>query len=565
MQMTIIKQLLHPPQTNQSLRAHAVVILHYSLLLFMLSIVSISFFWILDERSQMGLLVNGSILSSLLLSFAVLQRGHVNLAGHIVIWSLWGILLVASFQNRGIYDPAYGALIIPLSLCAVLLSLRLIIVLWLATAGMGAVLVLFTYARNVGTIGNATLTPWAMWTTQFLVLSIATFVTLIIAKALERSLANIRKVQTLLLKMNDKIAQRERFYRSILDDQQEFIIRWDDNEYITFANQAYCEYVGQTLDDLIGAPIYDYFEADNVACLRACVQQLTPAHPMATIVCPVSRVEDVRWLQWTNYAFFDDASAMNEYQSIGRNVTASKDLEASQSALELAQAREAYFQVLLGDVSHDIKTPLSIMRTSLYLTQRVTDLDKRQRHLDKLGRQVDIVETLIDDILAMSRLTQRPQLHLEAVNPHDILADCLDDLAVKIEHKRHDVIIRRTADPVAITCDKQNIQRVFINLLENAVRYTPADGCITITTEADRETFRLTVADDGIGIDDDAQAHIFDQFYRAESARYIEGGTGLGLSIVKRIVELHQGAITVESELNVGTSFTITLPRELPL
>ena len=110
-----------------------------------------------------------------------------------------------------------------------------------------------------------------------------------------------------------------------------------------------------------------------------------------------------------------------------------------------------------------------------------------------------------------------------------------------------------------------DLQRVFIILLENAVRYTPADGCITITTEADRETFRLTVADDGIGIDDDAQAHIFDQFYRAESARYIEGGTGLGLSIVKRIVELHQGAITVESELNVGTSFTITLPRELPL
>ena len=118
MQRSIIKQLLHPPQTHQSLRAHAVVILHYSLLRFMLAIVSISFFWILDSRSQMGLLVNGLILSGLLLSFFALQRGHVNLAGHIVIWSLWGILFFASFQNRGIYDPAYGALIIPLSLCA---------------------------------------------------------------------------------------------------------------------------------------------------------------------------------------------------------------------------------------------------------------------------------------------------------------------------------------------------------------------------------------------------------------------------------------------------------------
>lgn len=111
--------------------------------------------------------------------------------------------------------------------------------------------------------------------------------------------------------------------------------------------------------------------------------------------------------------------------------------------------------------------------------------------------------------------------------------------------------------------DKEKIKQLLLNLLANAVNYTPKNGEVTLVIDDQGEYIRIRVIDTGIGIDREQMKRIFERFYRVDKARSRNtGGTGLGLAIVKHIVEAHRGSITVDSELNQGTTFTIYLPKK---
>ena len=148
--------------------------------------------------------------------------------------------------------------------------------------------------------------------------------------------------------------------------------------------------------------------------------------------------------------------------------------------------------------------------------------------------------------------------NLHRVSLREVLLDVAEMLRIVAEEKGLRVVLKEISE-VSVMGDELSLNQLFFNLIDNAVKYTPADGTITIACHHEGSIARATIEDTGIGIEHQHHEHLFERFYRVEAARST-AGTGLGLAICRSIVDAHQGKIDVESEPGRGAKFTVTLP-----
>jgi heavy metal sensor kinase len=236
-----------------------------------------------------------------------------------------------------------------------------------------------------------------------------------------------------------------------------------------------------------------------------------------------------------------------------------------------------------SDASHELKTPLTILKgeVEVMLRKERTQQEYRQTlksNLEEINRMSQIVE----DLLLLSRAdTGEIKLNKEDINLTEILTEVVAQMDMLARSKRLRLSASNNHQDIHIFGDALRIRELFINLIENGVKYTEEGGSIHITlqkeypppvrnqsdwVEKEREKFaKIIVSDTGIGISKEDQEKIFSRFFRVDKARSREqGGSGLGLSICKWIVEAHQGEIKVESELGKGSSFIVKLPLSSP-
>ncbi len=217
----------------------------------------------------------------------------------------------------------------------------------------------------------------------------------------------------------------------------------------------------------------------------------------------------------------------------------------------------------VADASHELRTPVSVIRSEadLALARERAPSEYRQSLaliLDESRR----LSTLIEDLLNLARADAgHVRLRVEEFYFNDLIAECcraMEPLAAQ----RGVALSFETPGDLPFHGDEALIRRLAMNLLDNAVRYTPAGGRVTVSVASEPDGIRLRVADTGIGISPDAAAHVFERFYRADKARSRQdGGFGLGLSIVKWIAESHHGHVALETAPEAGATFTVTLPR----
>jgi len=233
--------------------------------------------------------------------------------------------------------------------------------------------------------------------------------------------------------------------------------------------------------------------------------------------------------------------------------------------LRLREAEEARRR-LVADVAHELRTPLSVMQLKLENAQQ-SDSYVPPEILLRLHDEVIRLGLLVEDLHALS-LAEAGRLALDC-KPLDLpakLEQIVEDMKMEAEENGLEMAFRSNAGPAAVMADTRRITQVFINLLTNAIRYTPAGGQIKVTvhdevTEQNVAYTCVSVSDTGIGIPAEELAHLFDRFYRVEKARSRHtGGTGLGLSIAHHFVKAHGGFIRVESEPDRGTTFRVYLP-----
>jgi two-component system phosphate regulon sensor histidine kinase PhoR len=226
------------------------------------------------------------------------------------------------------------------------------------------------------------------------------------------------------------------------------------------------------------------------------------------------------------------------------------------------QRLAAMKEEFIANAAHDLSNPITVLHTTLYLLKR--DPTQLKQRLTLFEDQIAMLQTLVDDLLTVSRLDRRlmPPT-FKRVDLNALITRVLEPQVILAAHKGLTLVCTNSlTEPLFIYGDSDLLTRVFVNLIANAVNYTPYDGHITIATRQEGACAMFIVEDTGIGISVNDIPHIFDRFYRSDSARKTGQGTGLGLAIVKEIVELHQGKIEVESVPQAGTTFRVFLPIE---
>jgi PAS domain S-box-containing protein len=249
------------------------------------------------------------------------------------------------------------------------------------------------------------------------------------------------------------------------------------------------------------------------------------------------------------------------YLTIYQDLRERQRLQQQTLELALQQQRAELLSEFMSKVTHDLKTPLSVIESGLYLADRIQDQNKRHDKIEQVRSQVERISQYIQDILTVLRLENVPQMHKEVLHAEALLTMSVDRMRPAAEDKHLMLSLELTPPLRPLYGDASEIERVFGNLIENAIRYTPVGGSIAVHVfEADGSSI-VEVTDTGIGMNADEVEKIFNPFYRTPDAKsFWHGGTGLGLAIVQRIVQMHGGSITVKSTPGVGSTFRVSLP-----
>ncbi len=243
------------------------------------------------------------------------------------------------------------------------------------------------------------------------------------------------------------------------------------------------------------------------------------------------------------------------------HVMADKIQEQFESLKETDRLRRE----LISNVSHDLRTPLASMHgyvDTLLIKNDTLSTDERVRYLKITRRHTQRLGQLIGDLFELSKLDAASITpNLEAFSLAELLQDVTQDFALEAEKAGITMEIEAVRNPAMVYADIGLMQRVLENLIRNALKFTPADGRITISLDPQTDHVSVTVSDTGCGISDEDIKHIFDRFYHANHSHSTDS-TGLGLAIVKRILDLHGSRITVNSSPNHGTRFEFELPSQ---
>jgi len=220
----------------------------------------------------------------------------------------------------------------------------------------------------------------------------------------------------------------------------------------------------------------------------------------------------------------------------------------------------------ISAVSHELRTPLTSIKgyASILLAGKLGDVPEDMRlRLDKINRHSDELTHLVNDLLDISRIESgKVTMKRETQDLQRTVASVADLLSVQLKEKQIELFLSIPDDSRNVLADATQISRVFINLIGNALKFTPANGKISVQSQKVGDEIQIDIVDTGCGIPENAKEAIFEEFYRVENTINEQvKGTGLGLSLVKHIIEAHGGKIWVRSKLGEGSTFSFTLPQ----
>ena len=256
------------------------------------------------------------------------------------------------------------------------------------------------------------------------------------------------------------------------------------------------------------------------------------------------------------------------------DLSARVDVRASGEMRDLADSYNAMAEEIehfdqsrsqfVSNASHELKTPLTTMKILLenLIYQPDMPAELRGEFMQDMNHEIDRLTNVVTDLLTLTQAdSHQTPLHPERTDLSALVGDALHLLRPAAE-KRDQALNAVVAPGLIVECDPGKMRQIVTNLVDNALKYTPDSGEITVQLTDQGETVALSVADNGVGIPEADQAHIFDRFYRVDKARSrATGGTGLGLAIVRQMVTMHGGEITVASAPGEGSTFTVTLPK----
>ncbi|MEP6985646.1 MAG: PAS domain S-box protein, partial [Chloroflexota bacterium] len=360
------------------------------------------------------------------------------------------------------------------------------------------------------------------------------------------------------------IVESNQKYEMVVNNVYEVIFQLDSDGLLTFLNNSWVQLTGYSLEDSIGKHFSTFIPREARENSKALADLLLSGSQSA-IRGQITLAKQDQTRVPVEIHIQQVYNVGGEAIGIGGTLTdISERLQAEQQALDL-RLKVRTVDMLKGfltGVSHDLRTPLSVMNNSLYMMRRRMG-DEENRYLDRLESQTAHMQRVVEDMLDMSKLDDDiAELAPMRLDVNGLIRDLLVTLQNTASAKNQHLIFKAMGDNSFIIADQFMLGKVITNVVKNAIQYTSNDGDIHIETrQTQGATVQIIVRDSGIGIDADTLPHIFERFYKANDARPSgQGGTGLGLSIAHKIVEMHGGNIEVTSTLGEGSTFIITLP-----
>ncbi len=344
----------------------------------------------------------------------------------------------------------------------------------------------------------------------------------------------------------DEIGRGRRRLEVVLAALSDGVVITDDEGTVVRLNEAAAGLLRADVEEAVGRPFVVVSRDHELAALLRAALAGTPTH-LTTVEHSLSR----RTLE----ASAETVVGANERLGLVvlHDVTELRRLEAMR--------RE-----FVANVSHELRTPLASIK-ALVETLEAGAMDDPAVAGDFLGRivgEVDRLAALVDESLDLARLESgRVNLRLDNLDPLDLLQRGVARLAQQTERARLSLEIDVPADLPPVRADPARVEQVLLNLVHNAIKFTPAGGRIDVTAAVAGDWLRVGVRDTGVGVSPEELPRLFERFYKADKARRSDG-TGLGLAIAKHIVHAHGGEIWAESEPGNGATFAFTLPLARP-
>ncbi|WP_329716254.1 hybrid sensor histidine kinase/response regulator [Ideonella sp.] len=355
-------------------------------------------------------------------------------------------------------------------------------------------------------------------------------------------------------------AASNRFRSEVIAQIDDAVIAVDNEQRVTYMNEAAARQYGVAVSHALGRPLpalYDYRWLDP-ADAQAAATALARTGSWRGRNVHVKHSGEQIHVESTVTVTRDNAGEPTGLLAVVRDVSERVKVEA---ALEDADRRKDEF---LATLAHELRNPLAPIRNALQMMQIAPDTDIHAEAHGIIERQLKQMVHLVDDLLDVSRISQgKVELRREHVDLVSAIQAAIETSKPLIAAGRHELTVRLPAPRTLIVDgDLTRLTQIIANLMNNAAKYTPEGGHITLSAERDGEQVAIQVCDSGIGIPRDMLPRVFDLFAQVDrSLERAQGGLGIGLALVRKLAEMHGGSVDVDSDgANRGCTFTVRLP-----
>lgn len=352
-------------------------------------------------------------------------------------------------------------------------------------------------------------------------------------------------------------------FSKVFDSSPDPIVinRFYDGKYIAY-NQSFMDLMGYSDDDLVNMSGKDLF-ADDDNANRYLQQMMRDKQIFSTEFDVKTKMGQIRTALLS--AEFIDWYGERCIVCMARDITIHKQAQQQKLDMMKEQERAVLLQQFITSASHDFRTPLATIGTSIHIIRRIDNAERRDHHLTIIDRQIQRINLLVDNLTMMYMLDSHElefQFYMSDIN--ELVADIIerqpnpDEIKIK-------TVLAPNLPPAEI--DSYYLTTAIKHILSNALQFTQSDGLITIKTELciDGKRVCIVINDTGVGMDEETLKNSFNRLYRGDSSRNQDtGGAGLGLSITNKIIEHHHGTIVADSKIGVGSSFMIVIPLNQP-
>jgi PAS domain S-box-containing protein len=355
------------------------------------------------------------------------------------------------------------------------------------------------------------------------------------------------------------LAQQRRLYEAILTNTPDLAYVFDLNHRFIYANEGLLKMWGRTWDEAIGKNCLELgYEPWHAAMHDREIEQIIATKQPVRGEVPFTGTFGRRIYDYLLVPVLGASGEVEAVAGTTRDVTERKQLE--KSLLEADRRKDEF----LATLAHELRNPLAPIRNAVHLLKMTNPSDAKVRSArDIIDRQVQHMVRLVDDLLEVSRITLgQVNLRNDRINLRRVLTDALEAASPVIEAGKHGLAVQLPAEVLQLEGDATRLSQVFQNLLDNAAKYTPSGGEITLRAERRGSEVMVSVRDTGVGIPKEVQPRIFDLFTRVgPNDRIKTSGLGIGLALARQLIELHRGRIEVRSEgSGTGSEFVVFLP-----